>query len=131
MGIITMSNAFKKVLVVIVTLCLLLSFAACGKDDDTGSNPSSSVKDYTQDFDDEWGELDGNDAVQDEAIKDLWEDGVNSNSAVVVDPTESESTESDKTESDNPSNTTSSNEEGTVSEGEFEAETPEDVDAIF
>ena len=126
-----MSNALKKVLVVIVTLCLLLSFAACGKDDDTGSNPSSSVKDYTQDFDDEWGELDGNDAVQDEALKDLWEDGVNSGSAVIVDPTESENTESDKTESDNPSNTTSSNEEGTASEGELEAETPEDVDAIF
>lgn len=131
-----MSNALKKVLVVIVTLCLLLSFAACGKDDDTGSNPSSSVKDYTQDFDDEWGELDGNDAVQDEAIKDLWEDGVNSNSAVVVDPTESESTESDKTESDktesdNPSSTTSSNEEGTASEGELEGEVTGDIGGIF
>lgn len=127
-----MSGILKRLVVVLLALLLVFSFAACGKDDVDSSNPSST-NDPTQDYDDEWGENDNLTSSELEDLESLWNN--NSGSAEIVDPddTQSDATSSDDKTSSEPtsSETTSSNEEGSAEDGELSGEIAGDIGAIF
>ena len=96
MGIITMSGALKKLLVVLMALLLVFSFAACGKDDVDSRNPSSTL-DPTQDYDDEWGEMSGLTSSELEDVESLWNDNKGDAEIVTPDSSSSEETSSSET----------------------------------
>lgn len=127
MGIITMSGALKKLLVVLMALLLVFSFAACGKDDVDSRNPSSTL-DPTQDYDDEWGEMSGLTSSELEDVESLWNDNKGDAEIVTPDSSSSEETSSDENTS---SEDASSNEEGTANDGELSGEITGDIGAIF
>jgi|GEM_PF-1610946 len=129
-----MQNTLKILLTLTLSLLLVLSFAACGDKDDNSSNGSSI--DPTQDYADEWGEMDAPTESEKQEIEDLWNDGISSDSGKIEDTTDKneDTTTSGGTSSDSSSDTsssTNSDEEGTASEGELKGEVGKVENGIF
>lgn len=108
---------FKKLTVILLSLLLVLSFAACGKDKDkdnsssgSSSGTSSVSSDPTQDFEDEWGENDGLTQEELDEIEKLWNDGVNNGNggAEITDDPSASSGNSSVSQSSNTSSGASS-----------------------
>ena len=135
-----MQNTLKILLTLILSLLLVLSFAACGDKDDNSSNGSSI--DPTQDYADEWGEMGAPTESEKQEIEDLWNDGFSSGSGKIEGTTTSggtssntssgtsSTTSSGTTSSGTTSSSTNSDEEGTASEGELKGEVGK-VNGIF
>ncbi len=112
-----MQNIFKKLLVLTLSALLVFSFAACGKDDNSSTGSGVGP---TQDYADEWGEMDAPTDEEKEETEKLWNDGFGSDSGQITDSSEDKDggNTSTNTSSGN-SSSTSSDEEGTASEGEL------------
>lgn len=116
----------KRLLLLVLSVALILSFSACGKskdkDGETDKKPNSSVGtsgDATQDFDDEWDEDQLTDEEREE-LEDLWGE-ITDNAKPEISGGSSSTGSSSESESTAGSSTDGSSSQGSSSEGSSSA----------
>lgn len=122
-----MVKTSKSLLVLLLALALVFSFAACGKDDADG-NSSGTPSVPVQDYEDEWGEL-PDDEEQDKITESLWQE-LGSGSATLED-TDDVQTESDNSSSTETSSETTSSEDTASTNSDLSGVLTDKVDALF